>query len=279
MLKNSNIAINTLAFNGYPWETALHETARAGVQFIEPVYISKYDPALKESYFTQPNARNLLSQIKQEGLSVRSMASHMDMGLADTVDIFQKRMEFAKTLGAGIILTNTSHMGNERQFFKNMAILSGIAHDLQLTIGLENPGDGQSYIMNNAADGVRILEILDPEWIKLNYDFSNIHTLSKGRITYDTGLGNALPYIGHLHLKNIRQHDGHWVVCSLGEGIVNYKEIFRAYPALRDIPMSIELPVRFGYDKEFNFVLQDREGPSLENIHSILHDSILFLLN
>jgi hypothetical protein len=69
------------------------------------------------------------------------------------------------------------------------------------------------------------------------------------------------------------------VVCSLGEGIVNYKEIFRAYPALRDIPMSIELPVRFGYDKEFNFVLQDREGPSLENIHSILHDSILFLLN
>ncbi|HVW59959.1 MAG TPA: sugar phosphate isomerase/epimerase family protein, partial [Puia sp.] len=234
---------------------------------------------LKESYFTPPNARDLAAQIKQEGLSVRSMASHMDMGLLDTVEVFQKRMEFAKNLGAGIILTNTSQMGNERQFFKNMATLSGIARDLDLTIGLENPGDGQGYIMNNAADGVRILEILDAEWVKLNYDFSNIHTLSKGRTTYDTGLGNALPYIGHLHLKNIRQQDDHWVVCSLGEGIINYKEVFSAYPALKDIPMSIELPVRFGYDKAFNFVPREKEDPTLENIHTILHDSILFLLN
>jgi sugar phosphate isomerase/epimerase len=279
MLKNSNIAINTLAFNGYSRETAIHETARAGAQFIEPVYISKYDPALKENYFTPANARDFAAQIKQEELSVRSMASHMDMGRLDTIEVFEKRMEFAKTLGAGIILTNTSHMGNERQFFKNMATLAGIARDLNLTIGLENPGDGQGYIMNNAADGVRILEILDSEWIKLNYDFSNIHTLSKGRTTYDTGLGNALPHIGHLHLKNIRQQDDHWVVCSLGEGIINYKEIFSAYPALKDIPMSIELPVRFGYDKEFNFVLLDKEGPTLESIHAILHDSILFLLN
>lgn len=279
MHKNSNIAINTLAFNGYSWEIALQETAKTGVQFIEPVYISKYDPALKESYFTQANARDLLSQIKREGLSVRSMASHMDMGRLDTVEVFEKRMEFAKILGAGIILTNTSHMGNERQFFKNMAMLSDIARNLKLTIGLENPGDGQGYIMNNAADGVRVLEILDSEWVKLNYDFSNIHTLSKGRITYDTGLGNALPHIGHLHLKNIRQQDDHWVVCSLGEGIINYKEIFSAYPALWDIPMSIELPVRFGYDKEFNFVLQNRECPTLEKISSVLHDSILFLLN
>lgn len=279
MLKNSNIAINTLAFNGHSRETAIHETAGAGARFIEPVYISKYDPALKESYFTPANARDFAAQIKQEGLSVRSMASHMDMGLLDTAEVFQKRMEFAKILGAGIILTNTSHMGNERQFFKNMATLSDIARDLNLTIGLENPGDGQGYIMNNAADGVRVLEILDSEWIKLNYDFSNIHTLSKGRTTYDTGLGNALPHIGHLHLKNIRQQDDHWVVCSLGEGIINYKEIFSAYPALKEIPMSIELPVRFGYDKEFNFVLLDKEGPTLESIHAILHDSILFLLN
>lgn len=279
MLSNRNIAINTLAFNGYPWETVLHKIAGTGVQFIEPVYISKYDPALKESFFTPANARYLLRQMKQTGLSVRSMASHMDMGLMDTVEVFQKRMEFAKTLGAEIILTNTSHMGNQRQFFNNMEILSGIAGELELTIGLENPGDGHGYIMNNAADGVRILGILDSEWVRLNYDFSNIYTLSKGRVTYDAGLGNALTHIGHLHLKNVRRQFDHWAVCSLEEGIIDYMEIFRTYPALQDLPMSIELPVRFEYDKDFNFVMRDTEVSPLENICGILHKSILFLLN
>ncbi|MBN9384806.1 MAG: sugar phosphate isomerase/epimerase [Chitinophagaceae bacterium] len=279
MLNNKNIAINTLAFNGYSWETALYATAGTGIGTIEPVYISKYDPALKESYFTQANAGNLLKQIKQAGLSVRSMASHMDMGLMDSVEVFQKRMEFAKTLGAEIILTNTSHIGNERQFFKNMKVLSDIGAELKLTIGLENPGDGQGYLMSNATDGVRILEILDSDRVRLNYDFSNIHTLSKGRITYDTGLGNALSHIGHLHLKNVRWQNDHWAVCGLGEGVIDYKEIFRAYPALLDVPMSIELPFRFAYDKDFNFVMQETEVPALEKISGLLNESILFLIN
>jgi sugar phosphate isomerase/epimerase len=203
----------------------------------------------------------------------------MDMGLPDAAEVFQKRMEFAKTLGAGIIITNTSHIENERQFFKNMELLSGIADDLELTIALENPGDGRDYIMANAADGARIVEQLDSGWVKLNYDFSNIHTLSKGKNTYDTGLGGALPYIAHLHLKNVKLQGGSWVVCSLEEGIINYKALFHEYPALKDVPMSIELPVRFGYDREFNFVLMDMEQPPLERISKMLHDSLVFLDN
>src|SRR3954453_20162058 len=100
-----NIALNTLAFHGYPWRTALAETARLGVQFIEPVYITKYDPSLQESSFTEVNARTLSRQIEDAGLKTRSVASHMDMGLIDTTAIFQKRMEFVKALGAEVIIT------------------------------------------------------------------------------------------------------------------------------------------------------------------------------
>lgn len=274
-----NLAINTLAFNGYSWETALSETVRTGVRYVEPVFISKYDRALQESYFTPANAAILLTQLQHAGLGVRSMASHMDMGLTDTVEIFQKRMEFAKILGAGIILTNTSHLENERQFFINMEILSRVAAELGLTIGLENPGDGQGYLLNNAADGIRILQQLDSEWVKLNYDFSNIHTLSKGKITYDTGLGNALKHIGHLHLKNVKRQGDHWTVCGLGEGVIDYKALFLSYPALLELPMSIELPVRFGYDSDFHFVMQEPALPPLSIIRSLLHDSIIYLLN
>jgi len=274
-----NLAINTLAFNGYSWETALDETAVAGVRYIEPVFISKYEPALRESYFTSANAVVLLTQIQYAGLRVRSMASHMDMGLAGTVEIFQKRMEFAKALGAEMILTNTSHLENERQFFFNMEALSRVAADLRLTIGLENPGDGEGYLMNDAADGVRILKRLDPEWVRLNYDFSNIYTLSKGRITYDRGLESALPHIGHLHLKNIKRQGDHWYVCSLGEGIIDYKALFLSHPALLQLPMSIELPVRFAYNSDFQFVMPKPALPPLGTIRNLLQRSIEYLVN
>jgi sugar phosphate isomerase/epimerase len=274
-----NLAINTLAFNGYSWETALDEIARTGVRYVEPVFISKYDPALRESYFTAANAAILLTQMQHAGLSVRSIASHMDMGLPDTVGIFQKRMEFAKILGAGIILTNTSHLENERQFYTNMEILSRVAAGLELTIGLENPGDGHGHLMNNADEGIRILQKLNSPWVKLNYDFSNIHTLSKGWITYDPGLGHALEHIGHLHLKNVKRQDDRWPVCGLGEGIIDYKQLFLSWPSLLELPMSIELPVRFGYDPNFDFVMPEPALPPLGTIRSLLHDSIVYLLN
>ena len=46
------IAINTLAFYGYPLDTALEEIARLASD-VEPVYISKYDPTLREEYFNE----------------------------------------------------------------------------------------------------------------------------------------------------------------------------------------------------------------------------------
>jgi len=248
-----------------------------GVQFIEPVYIAKYDPLLQESYFTDTNATTVLRQIRDAGLKVRSVASHMDMGLTDTVDVFRRRMNFAKTLGAGIIITNTSRLENREQFFKNMETLSRTAEEMELVIALENPGDGFGYIMNNAAEGAAVVRELHSAWIKLNYDFSNIHTLSKGADRYDTGLAEAIPDIAHLHLKNVKRENDQWPVCSLPEGIVDYRKVFHEYPALRDLPVSIELPVRFGYDRDFNFLPREGGPPALEEICGALQESILFL--
>jgi len=276
---NVNVALNTLVFSGYSWEKALEETARLGVLFIEPVYISKYDPGLTEDYFTETNATKLSSQITRSGLHIRSLASHMDMGLKDTVDVFRRRMIFAKNIGSEIILTNTSYREHERQFYDNMQVLCGMAEELKLTIALENPGDGQGYIMNNAGEGARIIKKIGSDRVKLNYDFSNFHTLSKGKETYDRGLGDALPHIAHLHLKNVRQQDTNWLIGGLSEGIIDYKSLFREYPALLKLPMSIELPVRFAYDAAFDFVPLRGERPSLEQIHKIVQDSIRFLEN
>jgi hypothetical protein len=85
----------------------------------------------------------------------------------------------------------------------------------------------------------------------------------------------VLPYVSHLHLKNVRPWEGHWPVCGLAEGIVDYERLFRRVPALAQIPMSIELPLRFGYDAQFRFGLrQALPVPSLDEIGRVLKDSL-----
>jgi sugar phosphate isomerase/epimerase len=273
----TGIAINTLAFQGYSWETVLEEIARAGVGLIEPVYISKYVPALCEDDFTIKNAKACLRTIRQAGLRVRSVASHMDMGAKDSVRIFQRRMEFARALGAEVIITNTSSLENEPQFFDNMTALCRAAADLEIVIALENPGDGSCHLLSSASDGMEILHRVGSDHVKINYDFSNIYTLSCGEVTWDPCLDNALDHIAHLHVKNVRLEGGMWRVCALGEGVIDYTNMFQMHPALKDIPASLELPVRYGYDHDFDFVLVEKEAVPLNKIRKVIEDSLFFM--
>lgn len=274
-----DVALNMLAFHCYPWETMLEQIAALGVDFIEPVYISKYAPGLQEEYFTYQNAHRLLATAGQAGLKVRSVASHMDMGNKDSVSVFWRRMEFARELGAAIIITNTSSLENERQFFDNMTTLSRIADNLEIIIGLENPGDGYGHLLNNAADGLQMLQRIGSDHVKLNYDFSNIYTLSRGELVCDPHLQDAIPYIGHLHLKNLVRRQGMWRACGLRDGIISYSHLFQRYPRLKFIPASLELPLSYGYDKNFNFLMPKEKKVCPEEISRIIQDSLCFICN
>ena len=68
--------------------------------------------------------------------------------------------------------------------------------------------------------------------MKLNYDFSNVFTYSQTTKRPEQELGSVLPYVSHLHLKNVKPWDGGWAVCALDEGILDYRRLFRQFPAL-----------------------------------------------
>jgi len=284
------IAINTLAFHGYPLDTALEEIARL-TDDVEPVYISKYDPTLREEYFSEHNAQMLRRRLEQLGLKVTSMASHMDLGQPEAVDIFKRRMDFANAIGAGIILTNAGRRSQERTFFRNIEAQAAYAENLDLMIALENPGDGQDQLLGTGMDGVAVLKKLGSDRVKLNYDFSNVFTYSQTTKRPEQELESVLPHVCHLHLKNVKSWDGvgfpnatgrvwgpGWAVCGLDEGVIDYRSLFRQFPALWSIPMSVELPLRFGFDARFHFALRETlAAPSLESIRAILKSSLDYL--
>jgi len=64
------------------------------------------------------------------------------------------------------------------------------------------------------------------------------------------------------------------MVCGIGEGVINYRSLFQQFPALLNIPMSIELPIGYGYDAHFDFALQNestglRETPPVPHLSRI----------
>jgi len=140
------IAINTLAYHGYPLDTALEEIVQL-TDYVEPVFITKYDPTLREECFNEDNARTLTMRLKQAGLKIVAMGSHMDLGQSNAVAIFESRMEFAKAIGAKTIITNAGRKSCHTTFYKNMDRLISYAEKIDLTIALENPGDGQDLIL------------------------------------------------------------------------------------------------------------------------------------
>ncbi len=269
----TEIAINTLAFHGYSLDTALEEIARF-VRDVEPVYISKYDPTLREEYFSETNAQRLRQRLEELRLNVTSIGSHLDLGQADSVEVFRRRMEFARAIGARMILTNGTETSRKATFLRNIEKLAACAEKLDLIIALENPGDGQDQLLGTGLEGAAILEELGSNRVGLNYDFSNVFTYSKGTRRPDEEMEAVLPYVSHLHLKNVRLWEGAWPVCGLEAGIIDYRRLLRHFPALSGIPMSIELPIRFGYDAAFHFGLrQSLTIPSLDSIRRILKDS------
>lgn len=270
-------AINTLAFHGYPLDAALEEIARF-CRYVEPVYISKYDSTLREEYFNETNAQSLRQRLEGLRLKVTAMGSHLDLGQADTVEVFRRRMEFARAIGAGMILTNATEKSRRTTFFRNIEKLAVYAEKLHLVIALENPGDGQDQLLGTGLAGAAILEELGSDRVRLNYDVSNVFTYSHGQRHPDEELEAVLPYVGHLHLKNVKSWEGAWPVCGLDAGVIDYARLFQRFPALSGIPMSVELPLRFGYDAEFHFGLrQTLAVPSLDSIRKTLQDSLDYL--
>lgn len=273
------IAINTLVYHGYDLPTAIREVAKLGLEYIEPALISSYYPEFHEEYFTPLNARKLLQILAENKLKIIALGGHMDLGQSGAIEAFTRRMEFAKELGAKIIHTNTTQQIRASVFLRNIEKLIPLAESLDLVIALENPGDGEDNIVSSGKTGAALIQQIGSEHIRLNYDFSNTFSYSKGAIKPEEDFRYALPYAAHFHLKEIQSQKVGWAFVEIGKGVTDYSKIFHDLAQETNTPpMSIELPLRFERNSDFTiFRDPDLPPPELGKIQSILQGSLEFI--
>jgi sugar phosphate isomerase/epimerase len=267
------ISVSSMAFDGYPLETALDELAGLGVRYVEPASVDKVFQHLVEADFCDARAAWLKDQMAGRGLSCVSLSAHMDLSRPDSEDRFRRRLEFAHAIGARIVNTIAGPMSGLGGFRANIPIIGKRAADLGLTLALENHGD----LVDRGRQIVEFIELIELPAVRANYDTGNAWYYSKGAINPAAELAEVAPVVAHVHLKDPRVEDGvmRWV--APGEGILALPAIGRI---LRDrlpaIPVSIELSLR-QRSKDFEPRWRTPEVPSLSEIRGSIARSLTSL--
>jgi sugar phosphate isomerase/epimerase len=241
-MKHRTLSVSAAPYDGYPLDRMLESLARLGATHVEPAHVPGYTERFDESVFAEGKAAEYEAALHRHGIRCHAVSAHMDLGRADAVEAFKRRMDFARRLGARVINTFTAKRRRAKQFYANVEPLARHAEALDMWIGLENPGDGCDDLLNVAADAPQMLSRIGSVHVGLNYDVGN--TVShRPELDVAQDAMQALPCCVHMHLKDVRGSSDGWFFTPLGEGEVGLGTLLRAV-AGTDLPVSIEIPMR-----------------------------------
>jgi sugar phosphate isomerase/epimerase len=237
------ISVSAAPYDGHETVAMLESLARCGVTHVEPAYIVGYTEPFDESAFTEAAASRWRTALAGSGLSCFALSAHIDLGTEEVLPVFLRRMDFARAIGARVINTNASLRSRQTQFQKTIDWLARHAQDIGLQIGLENPGNGEDNLFNIAADGHDLITRLALPGVGLNFDPANLGShRPEADVTANTLA--SLPDCLHFHLKDVKRVASGWCFTPLGQGDLDLATIIAALATYRDLPLSIELPLR-----------------------------------
>lgn len=236
------VSISAAPYDGHPLGRMLDSLAACGAHHVEPAYIVGYTEPFDETAFTCDKARAYAAALKTSGIGCVAFSSHIDLGREDAVEVFRGRMDFAKRVGARVINTNAAARTNETRFFRNIDVLARHAEQLDLQIGLENPGDGSDNLLNTAADAADLLKRIAHPRVALNYDAGNTISHRPDVVPSQDAL-QAMPMCLYTHVKDVRADPDGYFFTPIGEGDIDCVAILAGIAATR-LDCSIEIPLR-----------------------------------
>ncbi len=238
------VSLSAAPYDGYEFPRVLDSMAACGARFVEPAFIVGYTEPFGEDIFTPANARRYRGWLDASGLGCHAFSSHIDLGRDDALAVFRGRMDFAAALGARVINTNAAERSRRDRFLVNIGPLAEHASSLGMTIGLENPGNGEDNLINDAAQGLALIADLGLPAVRLNYDPGNTASHRPGQIDAAADAIASLPGCAHFHLKDVRHDETGWLFTVPGKGEIDCAAIMGALADRPDLPFAVELPLR-----------------------------------
>jgi sugar phosphate isomerase/epimerase len=239
------ILISTAAYDGYDLSVVLGEISKLQVHLVELAFIAGYTDPFTEDAFSASNANVISKLLADCDLKCLSLSSHIDLSQEKAVDIFKKRMDFAKMVGARYIVSNAGPRQRVTEFMRNIESLAKLASSLELTIALENAGDGKPNIIDTGESGASLAKKIGSDWVKLNYDFGNLISHCFEKLRPEEDFRHALPFTAHYHIKDVAADPTGWHFTEIGKGVIEYSSILKELASgQKSKPLSLEIPLR-----------------------------------
>jgi sugar phosphate isomerase/epimerase len=272
------LSISTAPYDGYEFPAAMDSIAACGAKHVEPAFIVGYTEPFDEEAFNEKNAKQYAAWFKQGGLGCFAFSSHIDLGQPEADRIFARRMDFAAALGAKVINTNAAVRDYAESFFRNLETLAAHAERLDITIALENPGNGEDNLFNLARDGLDLVERIGSPYVRLNYDAGNTVSHRPGQVDPAQDALAAMPACAHVHIKDVQTRPEGYFFVPLGEGEVGCATILKAMQDHEGLNLAIELPLRLHRNLAAQPVRRSSRV-NLSEIETALRRSLTFVQN
>jgi L-ribulose-5-phosphate 3-epimerase len=206
---------SSICFKPYSLEKALEGLAAAGFENVEIGAVKDFLEHLDPDDLGPAAIAATRSLLEAYGLRVVSMSGHAPLHLELGRDRLRRVLHAGAELGILVLNTFTGDAETDEEraaFFENVAEIADEAKELGIVLCIET----DSNLMPTAEAGVRLLDQIDHDWIRINYDPGNV--VYYAGVSPEQDLEHALGRLGHVHLKDKRGGKGVLDFPPLGEG-------------------------------------------------------------
>ncbi len=204
------VAVNLASYGKYR-EGALEHLASIGIRYVEvPV------PPAEE-------VETLRADLSRHGVQPSTLMASLDWKKDGWEKDFQSQLSTARDLGVSILFVS-AHAGElgKEEAYRRLRHMGERAGGYGITIALETHPD----LCSNADEMLKTMEAVGHPRIRINFDTANIYFYNEGADAV-TELKKVAPYVVSVHLKDTNGGYRTWHFPGLGEGIVNFPEVFR----------------------------------------------------
>jgi L-ribulose-5-phosphate 3-epimerase len=235
---SNKIGVMSTTYAHYKLEDALSGIANGGFKYVELASIIFPGCIYNDHVFIDSgDIKKSVKLCKEYGVSIIAICFHGRLMKENAIENFKKCIDVADILEVGNVSSGTGEVKteeDEKRFYEEISLLGEYASGKHINIFLEIH---DSWFCNGkAAD--KIIKKIGLKNIKINYDTANV--IYYGDTRPENDIKYTLPNLGHVHLKDKRGGYKIYDFPALGEGEIDFKDIFKTLKNY-DGPMCVEI--------------------------------------
>jgi len=228
------IGCNTVAFRKYALDLALEKIAQAGYEYVEVEANLKWCPHADPWKDDPVKFRDKIKGYGFKGVS--ALGSHRELVTSEQgVKDIEQSLAWARAADIPVVLTGEGRVPEDMSHGQALDILKGrlerltaLAQENQVYLAMEDHGS-----ISLTPDGLpKIIELVQSDWLVVNYDTANIHRgdyIGTSRDEFEWKLGAKASYsetellqkvahrVKHVHFKDVNGR----IAVTLGRGEID----------------------------------------------------------